>query len=472
MLGVALLMWRLLGDIDPRYRESAEESLVETAHLVAALIEQQSPEVLDVATLPAVMRTLAERRIEADIFGFVKTRVELRVVVVDRLGRVVYDSTGRHTGADFSQWRDVKLALAGKYGARTSVDPADPPDHSVMHVAAPIRLQGVIAGAVSAGKPMQGLGQFVAAARRQTLLVGAISVVAVLLLVVILSVWLVRPFGIVGDYVRYVRAERRLSFPRLSRRAWDALGSAYAEMRDTLAGRNDVADYVQTLTHELKSPLSAIRGAAELLQEPMPEADHRRFVDHIGRETLRIQEVVDRMMELATLESRRRLPASRPVALAPMLEELAASGRAAGAPRRLQVVIDASTDLWVEGDALLLRRAVGNLVDNAVEFSPEGGVVRLSLVQRGRWAEVQVLDEGPGIPAFANDRVFEKFYSLPRPGTGRRSTGLGLAFVREVADQHRGRARVHNAASGGDGLARGAMASLSLPLLARPAASA
>jgi two-component system sensor histidine kinase CreC len=99
-------------------------------------------------------------------------------------------------------------------------------------------------------------------------------------------------------------------------------------------------------------------------------------------------------------------------------------------------------------------------------------VVRLSLVQRGRWAEVQVLDEGPGIPAFANDRVFEKFYSLPRPGTGRRSTGLGLAFVREVADQHRGRARVHNAASGGDGLARGAMASLSLPLLARPAASA
>ena len=472
MLGVTALMWRLLVDIDPRYRESAEESLVETAHLIAALIEQQSPAVLDASVLPGVMRSLAERRIEADIFGFVKTRIELRVVVVDRQGRVVYDSLGRDAGADFSQWRDVKLALAGRYGARTSPDPSvaptTPPGYPVMHVAAPIRLNGEIAGAVSAGKPMQSLGQFVDTARRKTVLVGAISVVAVLLLVVILSVWLVRPFGIVGDYVRYVRAERRLSFPRLSRRAWDALGSAYAEMRDTLAGRNDVADYVQTLTHELKSPLSAIRGAAELLQEPMPAEDHRRFVDNIARETLRIQEVVDRMMELATLESRRHLPAAQPMALRPLLEELAASSRAAGAPRRITVSVEAPVECWVEGDALLLRRAVGNLLDNALAFSPDGGEVRLGLAPHGRWAEVRVRDQGPGIPAFANDRVFEKFFSLPRPGTARRSTGLGLAFVREVADQHRGRASVQNAPPGPDGVARGAVAGLSLPLITAP----
>ena len=129
---------------------------------------------------------------------------------------------------------------------------------------------------VSVGKPVQSLNQFVAAARRKTLVVGATSVAAVLLLALILSLWLVRPFGLIADYVRYVRAQRSFSLPRLGRRALGTLGAAYDEMRDALAGRNYVADYVQTLTHELKSPLSAIRGAAELLHEPgMPDGRPR-----------------------------------------------------------------------------------------------------------------------------------------------------------------------------------------------------
>ena len=108
------------------------------------------------------------------------------------------------------------------------------------------------------------------------MLVGVTSVLAVALLVAILSVWFVRPFGLIADYVRYVRAQRTFSLPRLGRRALGTLGAAYDEMRDALSGRNYVADYVQTLTHELKSPLSAIRGAAELLHErEMPPAGPR-----------------------------------------------------------------------------------------------------------------------------------------------------------------------------------------------------
>ena len=153
----------------------------------------------------------------------------------------------------------------------------------------PVWRDGQIVGAVSVGKPAQSFGQFVEAARRKTMLIGVTSVLAVALLVVILSVWLVRPFGLLADYVRYVRAQRGFSLPRLGRRALGTLGAAYDEMRDALAGRHYVADYVQTLTHELKSPLSAIRGAAELMQEPgMPEADRQRFVANICRETQRI----------------------------------------------------------------------------------------------------------------------------------------------------------------------------------------
>ncbi len=467
-LGVAWLMWRLLADIDPRYRESAEESLVETAHLMATLVEQQSlgNQGIDTRALGPLFRAVYARHAGADIFGIHKDRIELRLVVVDARGLVLFDSIGRREGQDFSQWRDVKLALAGNYGARTTPDVDDDPKTSVMYVAAPVRAAGEggtarpIIGAVSAGKPVQSFGQFVEAARRKTLLVGATSVAAVLMLAVILSVWLVRPFGLVADYVRYVRAQRTFSLPRLSRRAWGAIGAAYDDMRDALAGRSYVADYVQTLTHELKSPLSAIRGAAELLHEAdMPVADRQRFVGNIERETQRIQELVDRMMELAALEQRRRIDLPEPVALGPLLQDLAASAESAGAPRKVQVVLEPiEHEAIVQGDALLLRRAVGNLVDNALDFSPAGGRITLALRLGVRTVDIAVQDQGPGIPDYADEKVFEKFFSLARPHSQRRSTGLGLPFAKEIAELHRGRVTLSNAPGGG------ARAVLSLPL--------
>ena len=339
-LGVAFLMYRQLADIDPRYRESAEESLVETAQLLAALIEDASRDgALRAESLEPVFRTVYARRFKADIYGIEKTRVELRATVVDRWGKVVFDSRGAPLGADQSRWHDVCLALRGEYGARTTPDVEGDPRTSVMYVAVPIHDLspaggGAIVGAVSVGKPVQSFGQFVEAARRKTLLVGATSVVAVLLLVVILSIWLVRPFGVLADYVRYVRAQRSFSLPRLGRRALGAIGAAYDEMRDALAGRNYVADYVQTLTHEVKSPLSAIRGAAELLQEPMAEADRARFVANIARETQRIQELVDRMLELTALESRKSLDGAAPVPLGALVAEVVASAAPVGAGAR------------------------------------------------------------------------------------------------------------------------------------------
>jgi two-component system, OmpR family, sensor histidine kinase CreC len=467
-IGVGWLMWRLLADIDPRYRESAEESLVETAHLMAAQIEQRwveravTPEepVIDVAVLEPLFRDLYARQLDADIFGFKKTRIELRMTVVDADGRVVFDSLNRSVGADHAQWRDIHLALQGRYGARTTPDLVDDATTAVMYVAAPLKRDGRIVGAVSVGKPAQSFGQFVEAARKKTIAVGITSVLAVALLVAILSFWLVRPFGLIADYWRYVRTQRGFSPLRLTRRAFGTLGAAYDEMRDALAGRNYVADYVQTLTHELKSPLSAIRGAAELLHErEMPAVDRERFVANIERETARIQELVDRMMELAALESRRVLERSEPVALRALLEERVASAGAAGAPRGITVALDAPADATVDGDPLLLRRAVGNLLDNALDFAPAGSTIDVTLALRGRGAEIGVRDHGPGIPDYADERVFEKFYSLARPGTQRRSTGLGLPFVREIASLHHGRITLRNASGGG------AQALLSLPLI-------
>jgi two-component system, OmpR family, sensor histidine kinase CreC len=482
-LGVAFLMYRQLGDIDPRYRESAEDSLVDTAQLMAAMIESASPGgTLRVDALEPVFRSLYARRFSADIYGIEKTRVELRMTVVDRQGTVIFDSSAAaaaagaptgtassaagavpsQVGADHSRWHDVYLALRGRYGARTTRDIEGDPRTSVMYVAAPIRDtsasgNGEIIGVVSVGKPVQSFGQFVEAARKKTLKLGATSVVAVLLLVVILSVWLVRPFGVIADYVGYVRAQRSFSLPRLGRRALGAFGAAYDEMRDALAGRNYVADYVQTMTHEVKGPLSAIRGAAELLQEPMADADRARFAANIARETQRIQELVDRMMELTALESRKRLDNPAPVALRALALDVATSASAAAGARGVTVEVPpGDSDPVVSGDGFLLQRALANLVDNAVDFSPRGGRVTIEVVAHARSADLIVRDQGPGIPEFAEGKVFEKFYSLARPATAKKSTGLGLSFVQEIADLHRGRATLKNQPAGG------AVATLSL----------
>jgi two-component system sensor histidine kinase CreC len=198
----------------------------------------------------------------------------------------------------------------------------------------------------------------------------------------------------------------------------------------------------------------------------MPAADRERFVANIERETRRIEELVDRLSELAALESRRRLLNTEPVALRPLLEELVASALARGAARSIGVTLELREHgwgaPWVDGDAFLLRRALRNLLDNALDFSPEGGTVSVACESASRTIELRIVDRGPGIPDYADEKVFEKFFSLARPHTQKKSTGLGLAFVREIAELHHGRVTLVNGRDGG------AVATFALPRIDAP----
>ena len=116
----------------------------------------------------------------------------------------------------------------------------------------------------------------------------------------------------------------------------------------------------------------------------------------------------------------------------------------------VRIDIDAiDTTLRVSGDRFLLRQALGNLIDNALAFSPQGGVVKLDASLDGERITLQVRDAGPGVPDYARDRVFERFYSLARLEGGSRSSGVGLSFVAEVAGLHGGSARLQDAEGSG-----------------------
>jgi two-component system sensor histidine kinase CreC len=121
--GIAFLLYRVLADLDPRYRESAEESLVETSQLLASLVEQDVRDgAIDTARLEPLFKNLYAREFSAHLQPDQAARGAARLYVTDRGGRVLYDSLGRAVGADHSQWRDVLLALRGEYGARTTPD--------------------------------------------------------------------------------------------------------------------------------------------------------------------------------------------------------------------------------------------------------------------------------------------------------------------------------------------------------------
>ena len=232
-------------------------------------------------------------------------------------------------------------------------------------------------------------------------------------------------------------------------------------MRNEVDGRAYVERYVQHLTHEMKSPLAAIRGAAELLgEENLPEAERRRFTTNVATQSERLHTLIDKLLRLAQLEQQRELESPEPVAVAALFADLEQAMSASAAQCGITLSFSASPGLQVNGERFLLGLALNNLLQNALDFSPQDSTVVCSAEADASQVRIRVRDHGPGIADYAKERLFERFFSLPRPDGASKSTGLGLALVREIATLHGGEIRLENAGSSpGDG----AVATLSLP---------
>ena len=429
------------------YLESAEEPLVDTANLMAAFVGQQIEEGnFSAEELYRVFEEARGRKVASRIYEMRKDSVDLSVYITDAKGIVLFDSDNRETiGEDFSLWRDVKLTLEGEYGARVRRDPNNPDAPAALFVAAPIRVAGKIAGVLTVIKPTTNIAAFVSAAMPRIFRIGAISLAAAIILGLGMSMWVTRQVGRLTRYANNVREGRRVPFPKLARTELKTMGIAFDKMREALDGRAYVEQYVEALTHEIKSPISAIRGAAEIMEDSSITTEQRiRFLSNIQSETHRIQGLVDRMLKLTELEGRRELGSRVPVALAAIVRTILDGAAPALAKKGLRVDSDVAETITVAGDPLLLDLAVSNLVQNAIDFSPRNGRIAVTCKRDGARIELCIDDEGPGIPEFARSRVFEKFFSLERPETGKKSTGLGLNFAKEVAALHGGSVDINN----------------------------
>ncbi len=446
-LAAFLLMRVFTQEIKPGVRQAMEDTLADTANVLAELATDDFlAGRIDDGRFATRVRALRERDIGGNIWGFRKSQAEYRVYVTDADGIVVFDSAGRDLGRDYSRWNDVLLTLRGQYGARSTRTDPDDDSTSVMHVAAPIRDGNRVIGVLTVAKPNSAIAPFIARSERTILRWGFLLLGTALAVGLLAAWWLSRQLGGLRRYADKVTAGERATLPDAAGEFAD-LGRALETMRERLEGKQYVERYVHALTHELKAPLAAVRGASELLESPLPDADRARFATSVREQSERMAQMIDKLLALAAVEHRQRIEQPADIDVRTLIDAAVAPFADGGV--QVQVDTGDAAGLHIRGDAFLLRQLLSNLVDNACDFSPPERVVDVTARSEGGLLQIVVADRGPGVPDYALPRVFERFFSLPRPGGRSRSSGLGLAFAAEVATLHGGTVRLEHREGGG-----------------------
>ncbi|HDC4522480.1 TPA: two-component system sensor histidine kinase CreC [Enterobacter kobei] len=448
---VGIAAWFVLSifvqEVKPGVRRATEGTLIDTATLLAEIGRDDllSGNALQ-GKLAQAFSQLHQRPFRANLGGIYKVRNEYHVYMTDAQGRVVFDSAGLAVGQDYSRWNDVWLTLRGKYGARSTQSNPDDPESTVMYVAAPVVEQGKIIGVLSVGKPNSAMAPVIHRSERRILWVGGALLGIALLIGLLVAWWINRSISTLSRYADSVTTDTPLPLPNPGSSELHKLAQALENMRIRLEGKNYIERYVHALTHELKSPMAAIRGSAEILAEQPPPQVAARFIDNILVQNARMQSLVEKLLAQARLEN--RVEITPEVIRVNSLFTRLADARSALLSAKAIVLTIQPVPFNVEGDPDLLEQALGNLLDNAIDFTPQGGSIELAAREEQGQIQLVVIDSGSGIPGYALDRIFERFYSLPREN-GLKSSGLGLAFVQEVARLHQGEITLRNRDEGG-----------------------
>jgi two-component system phosphate regulon sensor histidine kinase PhoR len=222
-------------------------------------------------------------------------------------------------------------------------------------------------------------------------------------------------------------------------------------------------DFVANASHELKTPVAAVRALAETLLTALPDDPEagRRFAGRIARETERLDALAGDLLDLSRVE--RGTLDVEPVDLVGLVKEVVGGYADRAEERHIKLSTELQPGVAMRGDRAQLGLLLSNLIDNALRYTPAKGTVRVRLDAAEGRAILQVADNGEGIPADELPRIFERFYRVDKARTRQTGgTGLGLAIVRHVAEAHGGAVRA------GSELGRGSTFTVTLPLAGPP----
>ena len=294
-LGGALLLRDVQQQIRPGMKEVLEDTLADNAQaLAAALAPALEHGDIQNPAWQAQLRARLARPQDIHIHQHHKTANRQQLIITDSAGIVLFHSEAAETGKDYSRWNDILRTLRGEYGARST--------QNTMYIAAPVHAtDGRLLGVVSLGKPSADLIPYQQRTEHDLRQSGLLYLGATLALIALLTLWIRRSINLVRRYATAhapIPPAPRFHLASELNRLTDAIGNMRRELED----RAYITRYIETLTHELKSPLTAISASAELLQDDLPAADRARFAANIAQQSNRLHELVRRLLELSRLE--------------------------------------------------------------------------------------------------------------------------------------------------------------------------
>jgi len=388
----------------------------------------------------------------ASLFAFRAAEDEARAIA-ELAARTPADSLRPILQAFTRSATDTDVALLDAEG-RVVLDSGSDAHPTLARVSAEAPVAG--GGRVRVRKATFGMVQLMSDVAPKVALLALMFAVASAVLAIIIGGAVAGPIERLTRAAERVAAgERQAPLPEPRGREVRALTHALESMRKELEERHALETFVADLSHELKNPVAAIRASAEVLTEGAADEPEtaRRFALRIAESAEKLQQLTQDLLSLARLEARGIEPTDEPVDLCAIAREVLDAHAPTAAARQVRVEMKGTGPLPVRGDPVWLRRALENLVGNAVQHSPQGERVELE-ISGGPQCVAQVRDHGTGVDPAIRDRLFERFVTT-RHGDG--GTGLGLAIVRAVAELHGGKAELRETGP------RGSVFALSLP---------
>ncbi len=207
-------------------------------------------------------------------------------------------------------------------------------------------------------------------------------------------------------------------------------------------------EFLASVSHELRTPLHSILGFSELLVEETEgilDGRHKRFLDHIRKDSTCLLALINDILDLSNIEAERLEFHWQSLDIARVLEEALFSIRAQSIAKSISIETNLECCALLRGDPLRLRQVLCNLLSNAVKFTPDGGRIRIDVLDCHEYVEISISDTGIGIPPEQHAAIFDKFRQVGTTTKGvREGTGLGLALAKRLVERHGGRISVES----------------------------
>lgn len=517
---------QLFGYVKPTAQQVIEDTLLDTSKLLAAslqmplssgqLYDEQYQTKLDAAFIgtPTISKT-------TDPEYKNKSPSSFRIYVTDDKGVVIYDSLpepDNDEGQDYSRWNDVYLTLNGQYGARSTTLDHNQRDGTVMYVAQPIKDNADnLIGIISVGKPVASVLPYLDDTRNRMLITALLMSIAALILAGLVAWWLKQSISLVTQYTSALAEDTKKPYFYLGHEL-NSLTDTIESMKHRLENRAYVTDYVHTLTHELKSPLTAIRASSELLEDDgLDKEDQQMLIQSIGEQSIKMQQLIDRLLLLAKVEQPTFKLNRQLTPLLPLLQTLAKDNSAKLQQQHLvpiDIYLDnkrvtetatlspnALANTSVFADQFWLVQVLQNVLDNAIHFADS--IVSIHIHNTAQTVTIDIFNNGKLLPEYAVDKAFDRYFSLSHQSqaaektsehlsdfsvenhstfdttqiqpsmasnTLKKGTGLGLTLVKQVIEHHGGQVTINNIHDDNDKIGTdknqrsGVMVSLTLPL--------